>query len=903
MAQAVRDRASTLLTDDPTRAASLARALVDGARAAGASSATLAVAYRARAEASLYTGELHLARRDYARAARAAEASGREELLGQILVGWIGLLAVLGERTASSRLVERARRILERTRDDAYLAKLYMNLGTLAFSEERYRDALDAYGRAAEMFDRLGVRDGTWASLLMNQALAATNLSRVDEARALFLTVEEASVELGLDRVRAQATFNRAHLERLLGDYRSALSLLADSSARFRAQGIRDMTAATERERAEIYLELSMPRDALDRARDAAASFAALDMDLDAHLARLVAGEALLLLERTDDAIELLHEVERWFHTHRIWPRRAATALMIARAHLARGDLDRARPLVQRALTTFRSHGMARQESQACRLLAEAYVVRGRMGAAKRLLESARRAATSSPPGDLAELASLEGRLAWARGRPKEARRQLLRAARYVEAQHELIPGVELRARAFENHARIYRELLRVSIGTPGVSLDALLELVETSRARGFRERTASRRPHAQARIRGARGRLGALTAREEELLYGRPGSARDRALLALRKEQRHLEHRLLEELRNADASAGTHGSHALPSADHIAGRLARDTALVEYVVVDERVLVFVLAGGRADMHVIEGAAPRIRTAVEVFRLQLDTLVATSARPIANMSFLRRATERALRSLYDVLLEPIVKRLEGARRLVVVPTGELHHVPFECLHDGTQYVDERWIIGRRPAAGLRGRQRRRRPSERGAFLTGTLRNGPQAVREEIEEIARALPAARREVVWDAPTERLLGALTHCSLVHISAHGVFRDDNPWFSRISTGDGALFMADLMDRRVTADLVVLSACGTGQVFAGSGDDLSGVAHAFLMAGARRLVASHWRVHDRATRELMGLFYQQLSATDMRDTAAALSVARRSLRERWDHPFYWGSFGLHGV
>jgi CHAT domain-containing protein len=211
-------------------------------------------------------------------------------------------------------------------------------------------------------------------------------------------------------------------------------------------------------------------------------------------------------------------------------------------------------------------------------------------------------------------------------------------------------------------------------------------------------------------------------------------------------------------------------------------------------------------------------------------------------------------------------------------------------------------VDERWIVGRRPAVELGGRTRRRtRPLT--ALLAGTIRGGPRSVREEIEAIVPRVPETARTMVWDPTTEEVLDALGTRDLVHLSAHGVFRDDNPWFSRVSTGDGALFLADLLDRRTSADLVVLSACASGQVFVGSGDDLSGVAHAFLVSGARRLVASHWRVHDRATRELMEHFYDELAASGFRDPGDALSRARRRTRERWPHPFYWGSFGIHGA
>jgi CHAT domain-containing protein len=105
----------------------------------------------------------------------------------------------------------------------------------------------------------------------------------------------------------------------------------------------------------------------------------------------------------------------------------------------------------------------------------------------------------------------------------------------------------------------------------------------------------------------------------------------------------------------------------------------------------------------------------------------------------------------------------------------------------------------------------------------------------------------------------------------------------------------------MADVLFTRMRAELVVLSACNTGQVFGGRGESLSGVSHAFLAAGARHLVASHWRVHDEGTADLMCFFYEAYLAGAK--PAEALSIARRRLRDTRPHPFYWGGFAAHGA
>jgi CHAT domain-containing protein len=104
-----------------------------------------------------------------------------------------------------------------------------------------------------------------------------------------------------------------------------------------------------------------------------------------------------------------------------------------------------------------------------------------------------------------------------------------------------------------------------------------------------------------------------------------------------------------------------------------------------------------------------------------------------------------------------------------------------------------------------------------------------------------------------------------------------------------------------------RLTADLVVLSACQTGLGSGAltdvpAGDEWVGLTRAFLHAGAKRVIATLWPVDDWATAALMERFYQQLAAgVDARD---ALTRAQRALRaERATaHPFYWAGFIIIG-
>lgn len=111
-----------------------------------------------------------------------------------------------------------------------------------------------------------------------------------------------------------------------------------------------------------------------------------------------------------------------------------------------------------------------------------------------------------------------------------------------------------------------------------------------------------------------------------------------------------------------------------------------------------------------------------------------------------------------------------------------------------------------------------------------------------------------------------------------------------------------DGLLDASEVAGLSVNADLVVLSACNTGQTETKfGGQALGGLAESFFYAGARSLLASHWQVPSAATAKLMvGLFQRRSSE----GTARALRDAQLDLlgHPETAHPYFWAAFTLIG-
>jgi CHAT domain-containing protein len=187
-----------------------------------------------------------------------------------------------------------------------------------------------------------------------------------------------------------------------------------------------------------------------------------------------------------------------------------------------------------------------------------------------------------------------------------------------------------------------------------------------------------------------------------------------------------------------------------------------------------------------------------------------------------------------------------------------------------------------------------------------------------------------LPFSRREaaaVTALAPAGQALSALDFAAsratatsdrlrdyrIVHFASHGLLDLENPELSGIVLSlvdeegrpqDGFLRLAEVYGLRLRADLVVLSGCQTGLGRQFRGEGLVGLSRGFLNAGAARVVASLWKVDDRATAELMRRFYRAVLGAPALPPAAALREAQLAMarEERWAHPFHWAGFVLQG-
>lgn len=265
------------------------------------------------------------------------------------------------------------------------------------------------------------------------------------------------------------------------------------------------------------------------------------------------------------------------------------------------------------------------------------------------------------------------------------------------------------------------------------------------------------------------------------------------------------------------------------------------------------------------------------------------------------------------RQLYDQLIRPIDAALVAHHvdTLVIVPDTVLRIVPFAALHDGRNFLVERYATAIAPSLQLIDPKRMQAGGAL-ALVVGV---------SQAEQGFVALPEVPREVAGVHAIEGgktlLDNAFTETSfadalktapynVVHMATHAEFSTD-PRQSFILAHDGKLTLdkleADIKfdERRDSAvELLVLSACETA-----SGDDRAalGLAGVALKAGARSAVASLWYVSDQAAGDLVIDFYRNLQSGQL-SKAQALQAAQRKLIAglRFSHPAYWAPFLLIG-
>ncbi|HVG94133.1 MAG TPA: CHAT domain-containing protein, partial [Planctomycetota bacterium] len=286
--------------------------------------------------------------------------------------------------------------------------------------------------------------------------------------------------------------------------------------------------------------------------------------------------------------------------------------------------------------------------------------------------------------------------------------------------------------------------------------------------------------------------------------------------------------------------------------------------------------------------------------------------------------------------LTERLIAPL-RLPHGTKQVLVSPEGDLAHVPFALLLPDT--IDVAYVPSGTLLGVLQDEQRMRQEVGKGVLAAGDpeygnvreqptigLRWGPVLAplpqsRAEVKAIAKG-PADVALLGAEASEGRLrqvLGApgpagQTRWRCIHLACHGLLDVERPSDSALALSrgdgeDGFLTVLEIFRLRVPADLVVLSACQTGQGPYVRGEGVIGLPRAFMYAGAPRVLVSLWNVDDAATKALMVAFHDAWKPGV--PAARALHAAQIAVRDeqgpngkrKWENPRYWAAWSLWGL
>lgn len=337
--------------------------------------------------------------------------------------------------------------------------------------------------------------------------------------------------------------------------------------------------------------------------------------------------------------------------------------------------------------------------------------------------------------------------------------------------------------------------------------------------------------------------------------------------------------------------------------------RTDKRVVALQYMLSDKHLSIILSAPGAAQM------AYQIKLDSDSLRQQIFDLRDQIGEPSADQEMLRQQ----LRKMYLLLIAPVADELNrlNVDTLVLVPNDVIRYVPFAALHDGNQYLVEKYAITlfneaiQKPlsvansenwhlvAMGLT------RPVD-------NLRALP-AVKSELTQITGPEGIAGDRYLDEEFTRtRLIDSLSaNYNALHLASHFKFVSGRPELSRLYLGDlSILSLDDIVRDNLRFDhfkLVTFSACdsGVGGDAEDDGSEIDSLGAIVQFQGAQSVMASLWKVDDAKTADLMQSFYRAMGH-DKDSKPQALRTAQLQFIQQpgkaESKPYYWAPFVMMG-
>jgi CHAT domain-containing protein len=484
--------------------------------------------------------------------------------------------------------------------------------------------------------------------------------------------------------------------------------------------------------------------------------------------------------------------------------------------------------------------------------------------------------------------------------KPAEAIPHYKKAVATVEASRSLLESEEFRSSYFEDKRGTYSRLIL-----------ALLQLKDPAEAFNYNERARSR---AFLDILGSKVQLarGGTLLEHERALQARmsvlqamiggqePDSPEAPQLRSELAQAQQAYNEFLVEVRKENKEQASLMNVEPLTLKGVQELLEPGVTVLEYFVVQQAVLLWVVEKDRLSF-----------VNIPIARTDLVAKV-TSLRETIYQVGEKDKFNGLSQELYRLLIEPALPHVRG-KELLIVPHDVLHYLPFQALLSSqSKYLIQDFPVYYLSSASLMQFTKEKRRTSRAddkALVMGNPSLGDEAydlrfAEREAREVARAYPQSAVYLKAEATKAKTISLSPNYQILHFAVHGELKEDDPLGSALLLAvdgkeDGKLKVSEIFSLNLKADAVVLSACETALGKISNGDEIIGLTRAFIYAGTPSVIATLWKVNDRASYELMSAFY---SSRKTMKKAEALRQAQLTTMKEFPQPFYWAAYALTG-
>jgi CHAT domain-containing protein len=839
--------------------------------------------------------------------------AGRARLASMHALGELGRLE---EAIAAG---EEARKLFTATGDSALAARADINIGIARQRQDRPDAALECFTRARPALAGDLIQLGHLDSSRGEALLAISDFAGAEEAFGAALSAFEQG---GAALAAAIVEGNLADLAAREGRLQQAMHHFENSRRRLETNQSPTHMARLIAEQAEAKALLGIPIEALGDYEQALRELDGCGLALEAARARCGMGIVLLRLQRPAEAETALAAAVTAFDELGHNTARARVDLVRAELALSNERREEARRLATQALSAL--HDRPADEVSARHLMARIALAEGRIEEAQADLAAALALADRLEIAPLlTDLFDTRGRMHLRVGRLDAAIDDLSHAIRHIERIRGSLQAERFRTAFLGQRSTTHEALVAALLERNGpAAITDAFNVAEQAKSRSLLEEMhAATEPTAyeetiaeeaaEVRLHHQRAQARAeLNALYSVLADERQADRGSESMAAWRRAVRRHEQTLDEiETRLATTRRGR-WLYAPPAAlETIQRQLDPAAVLIEYFVIEGRTIAFVIDRERAFVRRELAEVGEIAGRLDRLQFQIERALQPGRIAGRRGASLLDDARAELAALYSQLLAPLEPHLENVRRLTIVPHGVLHLVPFHALWDGARHLIERCEVHYAPSANIHHHLQRVKQASSHP-TTSLVVAVADAIAPQMIEEAR-LVAGLLEIEGDrlltgaqATVSSVSALAPGARLLHLVAHGRFERDNPAAAGLRLADRWLTVRDIAALRLDASLVTLSGCETGMSHVHAGDELMGLLRSFLIAGARSVLASLWRVDDRSTSDFMIRFYRlwNTRAPGGVGPAGLLREAQLSLLAEQPHPAFWAPFILVG-